>query len=343
MIGTYAPYDLPTYSGSIYVEQSMYVDGVLYDTVTGYTSSNDTVILEVSNSAFNTGDLSWDSISVIANVYQDVPQPTPTPTPTLTPTPTPSNLPVNPVFDPTWYYRSDQPGGAPNTQWQDTYANGPNVNISIIDVNHVTNRTLGAYTGDWYETDPRDPSPNRPMVFNASSTGQGITGSNFTIQGWYYINEFLSIDGDPSASAFFNYRGGELVEGDTMFEIGVGSRPSGSEQVIYLAGRTPNGVVLQEFPEETLQTGSWYQISLVRSGSTFADHTLYVDKGVGHSPTASNAIHISGSSAEIYGNHWNDSSVLSGSMANLILYDNTSLTENQVDANYDRINNYLSL
>ena len=273
---------------------------------------------------------------------------TPTPTPTLTPTPTPSALPSTPILNPTWYYRADQPGGSPNSQWQDTYGSGPNVSIATIRVTHVTNQTLGGYTSDWYESDPNADAPpltdpNRAMVFNASGTGVGITGSNFTIQGWYYINEFKSINEDDPKSAFFTYRAGDQVPSSTVYEVGVGTVPSGSEQVLFIGGDTPGGSVVQTFPDITFETGSWYQISLVRNGSTFADNTVYVNKGLGNSPTASNAIHISGSSAEIYGNFWNNNTVLSGSMANLLLYSTSSLSESQIDTNYDRINQYLSI
>ena len=98
----------------------------------------------------------------------------------------------------------------------------------------------------------------------------------------------------------------------------------------------------QEFPNKIIETGSWYQISLVQDGTNFNNLKVYVnDETASYSPTASVDIRISGSYSYAAGT-FTDSSALSGSIANVICYSTSSLTQAQVATNYTNINNYLS-
>ena len=259
---------------------------------------------------------------------------------------------TNPVMNPTWWYRSDQPGGIPNTRWEDTFGIGDNVDISGIRVSHVTGETLGGFTSDWYEYDPwtydeGGPNVNSPAIFTVTTTHGRITGSNFTIQGWFYVNEFVEISAGNPGAAFYTYR--SAVDGlpgfdDTGSRFSVYTTPSGSEQVLTVRTEVNAGVdQIQTFPSQIINTGSWNQITLVKDGDTMADHTIYVNKSIGYSPTSSVPIFVTQSDSEIWGGYRDNNNVLSGSQANMILYDSSSLTQEQVYTNYDRLYNYLSI
>ena len=77
IIGTYKPYPSGSYSGSISVTQSIYVDNVLYNTTSSYTSSLSDVELILTNNAYSTSDLSWNNMEIRSFVTQSIPTPTP--------------------------------------------------------------------------------------------------------------------------------------------------------------------------------------------------------------------------------------------------------------------------
>ena len=274
------------------------------------------------------------------------PQPEPAPTPTPTPTPVP---PIGPFGEPTWYYNSQQVT-AP-TAWDDTLTTGSNFPGNLngatgaLRIRYKTNQTVGGYTGDWWELDPEENTT--PFFFNKvwtngfNGSAAGLTGSNYTLQSWVYINEFSEVDGSTPRSTFFTLSGDTLFFTNEGYRVTVGSLPSGSNNILTIATDTSGlGTVRQTFPEQIIETGSWYQISLVQDGTNFNDFKVYVNNGSAYSPTASVTMNISGSYQFDAGTDDNDK-VLSGSIANVICYATSSLTQEQNAESYQGIKNYL--
>ncbi len=261
---------------------------------------------------------------------------------------------TEPILSPTWYYDSNNATAAPSG-WNDSLGIGGNFSGSnnpgtdATRIGYSTNESRGTYTGDWWNVDPEESTT--PVFFNKvwtngfNGSAAGLTGSNYTLQSWVYINEFSEVDGSTPRTVFFTLIGDMgPYDAGKVFKVSVGSRQSGSVNVLSVSGDvdTPGANITQLFPNKVIDTGSWYQISLVQDGTNFNDLKVYVnDETASYSPTGSADIRISGSYACTAGT-FNNVSVLSGSIANVICYSTSSLTQGQVAENYTNIDNYLS-
>jgi hypothetical protein len=262
-----------------------------------------------------------------------------------------SEFSTTPIGSPTWYYDSQQV--IVQSGWDDTTTVGRNFpgnntpETFATRIRYKTNQTLGGYTGDWWEVDPEETTT--PFFFNKvwtngnNGSAAGLTGSNFTLQSWVYINEFSEIDGSTPRSVFFSLSGDRIINNQGT-RLSVGSRQSGSNNVLSVTAYTfDTGSITQLYPEQIIETGSWYQISLVQDGTNFNDVKVYVnDQTAFYSPTRSVDMNISGAYQYEAGTYDNDK-VLSGSIANVICYATSSLTQEQIATNYSNINNYLSI
>jgi len=261
---------------------------------------------------------------------------------------------TQPILGPDWYYNSQQILAL--SAWDDTLGVGRNFpgnntpETGYTRINYFTSESRGPYTGNWWNVDPNENTlnglqPNDPWINGNNGSAAGLTGSNYTLQSWVYINEFSEIDSSTPRSVFFTLTGDSEIGGGKIRRVSVGSRQSGSVNVLSISGQyDPGGGlnITQLFPNKVIDTGSWYQISLVQDGTNFNDLKVYVDnETASYSPTASADMRISGSYTYAAGT-FTDSSALSGSIANVICYSTSSLTQAQVATNYTNINNYLS-
>ena len=257
---------------------------------------------------------------------------------------------TEPILSPTWYYDSNNSTDAPSG-WDDSLGVGFNFNpdAGATRISYSTSANRGTYTGDWWNVNPdltTGPILENGLFQNGNNgSAAGLTGSNYTLQSWVYINKFSEIDGSSPRSVFFTLIGDDEISGGKVHRVSVGSRESGSVNVLSISGDMDPGsgqTKTQEFPNKIIETGSWYQISLVQDGTNFNNLKVYVnDETASYSPTASVDIRISGSYSYAAGT-FTDSSALSGSIANVICYSTSSLTQAQVATNYTNINNYLS-
>ena len=261
-----------------------------------------------------------------------------------------TRYPTAPVLSPTWYYDSQQI--LATSAWDDTLTTGRNFpgqgqpGTGATRINYFTSQSRGPYTGNWWNVDPDfSPLPVLPNgVWTNGNNGSaaGLTGSNYTLQSWVYINEFSEVDGSTPRSCFFTLSGDQQIGTANGTRVSVGSRQSGSVNILSISTDTWNLATVEEtFPSQIIETGSWYQISLVQDGTNFNDFKVYVNNQTAfYSPTASVNMDISGSYQFDAGTDDNDK-VLSGSIANVICYATSSLTQEQIAQNYNNINNYL--